>query len=225
MSAHSLFVAGTDTGSGKTRVTCGLLAALVTQGVRAIGMKPVATGAVVGDDALTSDDAVMIAAESSLQLPMADVNPYCFEPPVSPDVAAMLAGRPIELAAIEAAYERLTARAEIVIVEGTGGWLTPIGPRASMADIPVRLGTPVLLVVGLTLGCINHALLTAEAIHSRGCRLAGWVGNRIDPDYLLPEHNLATLGHWLGAPALAVLSHDGLQTTAQELSGVCARLF
>jgi dethiobiotin synthetase len=174
---------------------------------------------------LISDDAVMIAAHSPVQMPMADINPYCFEPPVSPDVAAALAGTSIEFAVIEAAYRRLVARAEIVIVEGTGGWLTPIGPVETMADIPVRFGTPVLLVVGLTLGCINHALLTAEAIRSRGCRLAGWIGNRIDPDYLLPENNLATLGHWLGAPALAVLSHDELQASTQELGPVCARLF
>lgn len=225
MSTHGLFVAGTDTGSGKTRTTCGLLAALAAHGVRAVGMKPVATGAFIENGASISDDALMIAAHSSVQMPMTDINPYRFEPPVSPDVAAALAGIPIEITVLEAAYHRLATRAEIVIVEGTGGWLTPIGPGATMADIPERFGTPVLLVVGLTLGCINHALLTAEAIRSRGCRLAGWIGNRIDPNYLLPENNLATLGHWLGAPALTVLSHGELPASTQELSAVCARLF
>ena len=225
MTRQGLFVAGTDTGAGKTRVTCGLLGALAAGGRRAIGMKPVATGAQGPEDDLLSEDATMIAASSPVHAPMADVNPYCFHLPISPDIAAALAGVEIRPERVVAARDRLAARADIVLVEGTGGWLTPIGPILTMADIAAVLRLPVLLVVGLRLGCINHALLTAAAIRARGCRLAAWVGNRIDPDYLLPEANLATLERFLGMPPLAVLAHAPLAAPATELAAAAGRLW
>jgi len=225
MTRQGLFVAGTDTGAGKTRVTCGLLGALAAGGRRAIGMKPVATGAQGPEDDLLSEDATMIAASSPVHAPMADVNPYCFHLPISPDIAAALAGVEIRPERVVAARDRLAARADIVLVEGTGGWLTPIGPILTMADIAAALRLPVLLVVGLRLGCINHALLTAAAIRARGCRLAAWVGNRIDPDYLLPEANLATLERFLGMPPLAVLAHAPLAAPATELAAAAGRLW
>ena len=125
---------------------------------------------------------------------------------------------------IAAASRRLSARADLVLVEGTGGWLTPIGPTLTMADVAAKLGFPVLLVVGLKLGCISHALLTAESIRARGCRLAGWIGNRIDPGYLLPEANLATLERLLGSAPLAVLAHAPASTQAIELAAAARRL-
>jgi dethiobiotin synthetase len=225
MVSQGLFIAGTDTGAGKTRVTCGLLGALAVAGRPAIGMKPVATGAKGQEDDLLSEDATLIAASSTQHAPMSDVNPYCFHLPVSPDIAAALAGVAIEPERVAAACRRLMARAEIVLVEGTGGWLTPIGPGLTMADIAATLGLPVLLVVGLKLGCINHALLTVAAIRARGCRLAGWVGNRIDPDYLLPEANIATLQRFLGAPPLAVLAHAPPKAAPSELAVAATRLF
>ncbi len=225
MTRQGLFIAGTDTGAGKTRVTCGLLGALAAGGHRAIGMKPVATGAQGPEDDLLSEDAAMIAASSPVHAPMADVNPYCFHLPVSPDIAAALAGIEIRPERVAAACDRLAARADIVLVEGTGGWLTPIGPILTMADIAAALRLPVLLVVGLRLGCINHALLTAAAIRARGCRLTAWVGNRIDPDYLLPEANLATLERFLDMPPLAVLAHAPLAAPATELAAAAGRLW
>jgi dethiobiotin synthetase len=225
MALQGLFIAGTDTGAGKTRVTCGLLGALAAASRPAIGMKPVATGARGQEDDLLSEDAALIAASSARHAAISDINPYCFHLPVSPDIAAALAGVAIEPERVAAACRRLAARAEIVLIEGTGGWLTPIGPGLTMADIAATLGFPVLLVVGLKLGCINHALLTAAAIRARGCRFAGWVGNRIDPDYLLPEANLATLRRFLGAPPLAVLAHAPPRAAGSELAAAAARLF
>ena len=225
MTSQGLFIAGTDTGAGKTRVTCGLLGALAASGRRAIGMKPVATGAQGQESDLLSEDAAMIAASSRLAAPMSDINPYCFHLPISPDIAAALAGVEIRPERIAAACRRLAARADIVLVEGTGGWLAPIGPAQTMADIATALDFPVLLVVGLKLGCINHALLTAAAIRARGCQLTAWVGNRIDPDYLLPEANLATLERFLGMPPLAVLAHAPLAAPATELAAAAGRLF
>jgi dethiobiotin synthetase len=225
MPSSGLFIAGTDTGAGKTRVTCGLLGALNAAGVRAVGMKPVATGAQGDEGDLLSEDAAMIASSSPLSVSMLDVNPYCFRLPISPDIAAALAGVNIDVDRVLAACGRLAARADIVLVEGTGGWLAPINAARTMADIAVALGFPVLLVVGLKLGCISHALLTAEAIRAHGCRLAGWIGNRIDPDYLLPEVNLATLERMLGMPPLAVLTHAPGGTQAGELTAAVRRLF
>jgi dethiobiotin synthetase len=225
MAAQGLFIAGTDTGAGKTRVTCELLGALTSGGRRVVGMKPVATGAQGPEDDLLSEDAAMIASSSPLHAPMSDINPYCFHLPVSPDIAASLAGVAIEPDRVAAACRRLAARADIVLVEGTGGWLTPIGPALTMADIAAVLDFPVLLVVGLKLGCINHALLTAEAIRARGCRLAGWIGNRVDSDYLLPEANLGTLERFLGMPPLAVLAHAPIKAPAVELLAAGRCLF
>jgi dethiobiotin synthetase len=215
MALQGLFIAGTDTGAGKTRVTCGLLGALATAGRPAIGMKPVATGAKGQEGDLLSEDATLIAASSAQHAAMSDVNPYCFHLPVSPDIAAALAGVAIEPDRVAAACRRLMARAEIVLVEGTGGWLTPIGPALTMADIAATLGLPVLLVVGLKLGCINHALLTAEAIRARGCRLAGWVGNRIDPVTCCGSE-LATAAAVPRAPPLAVFTHGPPKAAASS---------
>jgi dethiobiotin synthetase len=219
MTATGYFLAGTDTGAGKTYVTCALLRALNASGCRAAGMKPVATGGIEGaDGGLISEDATMIASSTPVIAPVSDLNPYCLKPPVSPDIAAELAGIQIETVSIVAAYQRLATLADMVLVEGTGGWLAPIGARQTMADIAVALGLPVLLVVGLRLGCISHALLTLEAIRTRGCDFAGWIGNRIDPGYLLPERNLATLTRLLGAPPLAILGQGARDASTTELA-------
>ena len=199
---HGLFVTGTDTGCGKTEVSLGLMQYFQDQGFRVLGMKPVASGSAPSAHGLRNQDAMRLQAQGSLEQPYERVNPYAFEPPIAPHLAAARAGRPIELASIRAGYRGLAEAAERVIVEGVGGWRVPLGPGLDVAGLVRALGLPVVLVVGLRLGCLNHALLSAEAILAANCTLAGWVGNRVDPEMLLPEENLATLVEQLPAPCL-----------------------
>jgi dethiobiotin synthetase len=201
--AASWFIAGTDTGVGKTRVTAGLLAALSQRGVRAAGMKPVAAGRT----GACNEDVEALAAHSCAGITVPDVNPYCFAEPISPHLAAQLEGVPIDPARIVAAHARLAACCEVVLVEGTGGWLTPIGATTTMADVAQALGLPVVLVVGLRLGCLNHALLSAQAIAQQGLVLAGWIGSLIEPSMRALDGNIATLAARLGAPMLGQLPH------------------
>jgi dethiobiotin synthetase len=165
-------------------------------------MKPVASGSEPRGCGLRNQDALRLQAQGSLAQPYQRINPYAFEPPVAPHLAANRAGRPIELARIQASYHELAAAAERVIVEGVGGWRVPLGAGLDVAGLARALGLPVVLVVGLRLGSLNHALLSAEAILAAGCALAGWVANRVDPEMLLPEENLATLAAHLPAPCL-----------------------
>jgi len=208
--ARGVFVAGTDTGAGKTRLSLGLLRALRTAGWRAIGMKPVASGTITTDLGIINEDVTSIIAESSRDmLPSVaarDINPYCFEWPVSPHIGAERVGIFVDIEQIVAAYERLAAASEAVVVEGTGGWMTPIGPRTTMADVASALELPVILVVGLRLGCLNHALLSAEAIEHSGCTLIGWVGNMLDPSMQALSENLESLKQRLPAPPLGLLA-------------------
>lgn len=200
-----LFVTGTDTGCGKTEISLGLMRQLQERGLRTLGMKPVAAGCERTADGLRNADALRLQAQGSSVLAYEKVNPYAFEPPIAPHLAAAQAGRPVELAEILSAYQGLAASAERVIVEGVGGWRVPLGADFDVADLARALGLPVLLVVGLRLGCLNHALLSAEAILDSGCTLAGWVGNRVDPQMLLPEENLAALAERLAVPCLGVV--------------------
>ena len=174
--SRGLFVAGTDTGVGKTRVATALLRALAGAGTRAIGMKPVAAG--VAAEAAINADVLALAAASGVEAPQADVNPYGFASAIAPHVAAERAGVAIDLETIAAAYGRLAARADVVVVEGAGGVLVPLGPRLDMLDVAARLRLPVVLVVGIRLGCLSHALLSALAIAARGVELRGWIANR-----------------------------------------------
>ena len=209
MSARGIFVAGTDTGVGKTRVTVGFLRALARRGVRAVGMKPVAAGIDCAASPPINEDVALIRAASGVisgaGIAAADINPYCFEWPISPHLAARRAGVMIEPTAIAAAYARLARRCDVVVVEGAGGWLAPIGEQATMATIAAELALPVLLVVGLRLGCLNHALLSVRAIAAAGLMLAGWVGSVLEPDMLALADNIASLERWLPAPRLALL--------------------
>jgi dethiobiotin synthetase len=211
MTARGVFVAGTDTGVGKTRVTVGLLRALASRGVSAAGMKPVAAGMDAAAVPPLNEDVALIRAANGagmlagVEQAAADINPYCFQWPISPHLAARRAGVRIEPAVIAAAYARLASRCEVVVVEGAGGWLAPIGEDGTMADIAEQLGLPVLLVVGLRLGCLNHALLTARAIAASGLPLLGWVGSVIEPGMRALEDNIASLQRALPAPRLAVL--------------------
>ena len=196
-----LFITGTDTGVGKTFVATALLRGLAAEGFRAVGMKPVATGIGPGE-AHNADVAALIAAGSVIAPPR-DINPFAFAPPIAPHLAASQAGIVIDLETIAAAYARLGAHADIVIVEGAGGALTPLSRHADMLDIAARLALPVLLVVAIRLGCLNHALLSALAINARGLCLAGWVANRIDPAMRESDANVDALACRLQAPVIA----------------------
>jgi dethiobiotin synthetase len=203
---RGIFVTGTDTGVGKTRVAVALLTGLAADGVRAIGMKPVATG--IDPGATCNADVAALAAAAAaagVAADPADVNPYAFAPAIAPHIAAARAGVAIDVETIAAAWGRLAARADAVVVEGAGGVFAPLSERADMLDIAARLRLPVLLVVGIRLGCLNHALLSAQAIRARGLELVAWVANRIDPAMPEADANVATLARQLAAPLVADL--------------------
>ncbi|MGH6692147.1 MAG: dethiobiotin synthase [Gammaproteobacteria bacterium] len=194
---------GTDTGVGKTLVACSLLRALAARGLAVVGMKPVASGAAPGASGLVHDDVEKLIAAGNVTVPREHVNPYCFEPPIAPHIAASRAGMRIDLDTIGHSFDALAARADVVIVEGVGGFRVPLGPGVDTAQLAARLALPVVLVVGLRLGCLNHALLTAEAIAHRGLTLAGWVANHIDPHMAAADENVQALETHIAAPLIA----------------------
>ena len=202
---RSYFVTGTDTGVGKTLVTAALLRRLRDAGVAVAGMKPVAAGAADGPEGRANADALLLQAESSVRHPYATVNPWLFEPAIAPHIAAAEAGLSIDTGRIVAAHERLRAGAEVVLAEGAGGFLVPLDAKRSCAELPGLLGMEVLLVVGLRLGCLNHALLTAQAVAARGLAFSGWIGNSIDPDFSRRDANIETLAARLAAPCLGIV--------------------
>ncbi|MCL5060300.1 MAG: dethiobiotin synthase [Candidatus Thermoplasmatota archaeon] len=201
LAPRGFFVTGTDTGVGKTRVAVALIHALRAQGLRVAAMKPVSAGNAPGE---LNEDVTALLQAADVDADLRDVNPYAFAEPVAPHIAAQRAGVRIELEVVAAAYARLAAAADVVVVEGAGGWRVPLNEREDMADLARRLGLPVVLVVGLRLGCLNHALLTAESIANRRLRWAGWVGNHIDPAMAFQAENLAALHARLPAPCLGV---------------------
>lgn len=213
-----VFISGTDTGVGKTRFAVALLRQLVAEGVRAVGMKPVAAGIAPG--ARGNADVAALLAAGNVDAPAADVNPFSFAPPIAPHLAAARLGVAIDLETIASAYGRLRARADVVVVEGAGGVLVPLGARLDMLDIAARLQLPVLLVVAIRLGCLSHALLSAQAISARGIVFAGWVANRIDPAMDAADDNVAALAERLPAPLVADLRRCEAQ---EERAGVASQ--
>ena len=214
---RAVFIAGTDTGIGKTHVACALLHALRAAGHHACGMKPVASGCMETPAGLRNDDALALQAASSDAPAYALINPVALRDPLSPHLAAAHDGVTIALPPLRAAFEALSASHRRVVVEGVGGWLVPLAPGLFASDIAVQWKLPVLLVVGLRLGCLNHALLSARAIAADGCQLLGWIGNRIDPGMLAAEENLASLRALLPAPCLGVLPHGVAPASAAVL--------
>ena len=203
MAARGFFVTGSDTGVGKTLVACALLRAYAARGARAVGMKPVACGAAHGAQGLVNDDVGRLIAAANLAAPLEYVNPYCFAPPIAPHIAARQAKITIDLDRIERSFRALAVLADVVIVEGAGGFRVPLGPDADTAQLACRLGVPVVMVVGMRLGCLNHALLTADAIAARGLRLAGWIANHVDPRMAAADENVRALEERVAAPLLA----------------------
>ncbi len=204
------FVTGTDTGVGKTLVSAGLLHALAPHHRRVVGMKPVAAGVVPWSGDWASEDAIALRAASTVAVPAALDNPVLLPDPLSPHIAAARAGVHIDIAAIVRSYQALAAQADAVVVEGAGGFHVPLSDTTTGADLAQALALPVVLVVGLRLGCLNHALLTAEAIRARGLTLAGWVANQVDPAMHAVEENKAYLGAHLAAPLLADVPYQAL---------------
>jgi len=217
---HGLFVTGTDTSVGKTLVTCALLHACSARGLRVVGMKPVSCGAQPGTAGLRSDDAERILEAGNVAAPRELVNPYCFMPSIAPHIAARVTGAEIDLRHLERAYAALGEMADLVIVEGVGGFCVPLNARENTADFAQRLRLPVLLVVGMRLGCLNHALLTVQAIHARGLTLAGWVANHVDPRMAYAADNVDALAERIAAPLIARIAFSGAPDSCQTAAGL-----
>lgn len=205
--SRAVFVTGTDTGVGKTLVSAALVHAAASQGLSSAGMKPVASGCRRESGRLVSEDAELLRAAASVPLADHMLNPYAFEPPLAPHIAARQAGADIDPERIRAAVMAARERVDFLVVEGVGGFRVPLDARRDTADLARLLDLPVLLVVGLRLGCLNHALLSAESVAARGLRLAGWVGNRINADMAAADDNIQTLRDLLPAPCLGVVPH------------------
>jgi dethiobiotin synthetase len=219
---YSCFVTGTDTGIGKTLISCALLHAFGKAGKRTAGMKPVAAGAQLRDGAWHNEDVDYLAAASTVALPPQVAVPYLLREAAAPHVAASLENVHIDLDRITERYREAVRLADVVIVEGVGGFRVPLNDRHDSADLAHQLGLPVILVVGLRLGCLNHALLTADAIAARGLTLAGWVGNGVDPAMPYAEANVDALLQRLPAPLLGVV--PWLSVPSADAAAACLNL-
>lgn len=213
------FVTGTDTDAGKTRISAALLHWCAQHDLRSAGYKPVAAGMECVDGEWVNDDVRVLRQMSAVALTHADVGPVQFRAACAPHIAAQLEGRSIDFAALVAHANTLAQRADVLVAEGAGGFCVPLSADTDTADLAVALGLPVVLVVRLRLGCINHALLTAEAIRARGLVLAGWVANAVSPSMEFEAQNLATLRAELQrrhcAPCLGVVPHLAAPSAAQ----------
>jgi dethiobiotin synthetase len=217
------FITGTDTGVGKTYAAQALIAAFAQQGLRVAGMKPVATGCAVTPEGLRNDDALALQRVSNVRIPYELCNPYAFEPPIAPHIAAQHAGRAIDLTHIAGCYTEIAARCDVVVVEGVGGWLVPLNQQATVADLARALQSPVILVVGLRLGCLNHAALTSKAITDTGAPFAGWIANHVVEHFDAAAENLATLRQLVRAPHLGTISWASTcdpDVAARELTNI-----
>ena len=220
-----LFITGTDTGCGKTEITLGIMQWLQTQGLQVLGMKPIASGCEATADGLRNEDATHIQTQCSLSLPYEMINCYSFAPPVAPHIAAAEIGVEISFSTIKRAANHLSQQADWLVVEGVGGWRVPLGEAGALSDLAQALDLPIVMVVGLKLGCINHALLTAESINASGARLIGWIGNSIDASMDLVAENIKTLRSEITAPCLGIVPHKVPPTPLQiakqlDLSGL-----
>lgn len=219
---RGFFVTGTDTGIGKTVAASALIRYLVDRGLPCAPMKPVASGAGPVDGELRNDDALALIAAAGGGFDYEDVNPVIFPEAIAPHLAAARHGRHIEFHCIGAAFARLRERADFVVVEGVGGWLVPLGEDLDVESLARRLALPVVLVVGLRLGCINHALLTARAIEASGCAFAGWIANHTEPGFLEVAENVATIRAAVRAPLLGEVAWTAGAAASAVLDSVAA---
>jgi dethiobiotin synthetase len=204
----AFFVTGTDTDVGKTYVACKIMNDYVAQGYQVVGMKPVAAGEEFVNGSWVNEDVLKLEAASNVKAPRELVNPYSFKQAIAPHIAAEKAGVNIEISVIKQAFETLTKLADIVIVEGAGGFLVPLNEAETMADLAATLNIPIVLVVGMKLGCINHTLLTLEAIKARNLHLHGWVANKIVPDMPSCDENIATIARHLHKDPMAIYEYS-----------------
>ena len=202
------FVTGTDTGVGKTRVAAALCRALAGRGIRVAAMKPVASGCRLTPEGLRNEDALTLLAAMNVRARYSDVNPYAFEPAIAPHIAAQEAGVDIDFDVLDRAFERLKMQSQCLIVEGAGGWLAPLDATRGFADLAAHWQMDVVLVVGMRLGCLNHALLTVESIERRGLHLRGWVANSIDPGFERLSENMLSLQNRISAPCVGFFSFE-----------------
>jgi len=208
----SYFVIGTDTDVGKTYIASALLKHFVRLGFKAVGMKPIASGCEISsifDSALVNADVLALTSASNVDAPLHLISPYRFAPAIAPHIAAEQVGIVMDVTVIKQAYQQLSKLAEVVIVEGAGGLLVPVNQNQTLADVAQALNLPIILVVGMRLGCINHALLTIASLEQRGLKLAGWIANQIDPQLPNFEENLASLKQRVEAPCLGVVMWQG----------------
>lgn len=203
--SSGLFITATDTCAGKTLVACGLLSALSANGFATAGFKPVAAGADPTPEGLRNEDAVLLRRFSSVPLSYEEVNPVTLADAIAPHIAAASIGQDISVQMLIERHRRLARKSDVVISEGAGGWLVPLSAGEYMSDLAMKIGHPVVLVVGMRLGCLNHALLTAESIRARGANFVAWVANRIDPDMPAFQENLKSLEARLEAPCIGVI--------------------
>ncbi|HJP38741.1 MAG: dethiobiotin synthase [Gammaproteobacteria bacterium] len=219
---NGYFITGTDTGVGKTLVAAGLLVAANRQGLATVGIKPVAAGCCTAETAcgatLINADALALQSAASIAIDYNQVNPIALQPPIAPHIAAADSGVLISAGKLVQHCRRVTAdsQAQFVIVEGAGGWLVPLNQTETMADFCVGLGFPVIIVVGMQLGCLNHTLLTVQAVRAAGLPIAGWVANCIEPEMAALAGNLQSLQALLSLPALGVVPYLGMTATADQ---------
>lgn len=203
MAKHKYFIAGTDTDVGKTLIACGILEKARQQGLKTAAVKPVAAGCEQTSEGLRNGDALALQDAMTLDLSYAEVNPVAFEPPIAPHIAAMQENKQLSVPRLAGFCSGVLMQpCDLVLVEGAGGWRVPLNPRETLANLAMELNLPVILVVGMKLGCINHALLSVEAIERDGLKVAGWVANRIDPDMSCYEENMMTFKTLIKAPCL-----------------------
>ncbi len=212
---RGIYITGTDTGIGKTTASCALLHALRERGLRVVGMKPVASGCERTVDGWRNDDALRLLAASDPQPDYALVNPYALPAATAPELAAADVGITVALDPLRVAFDALSAQCDVVVVEGVGGWAAPLSALLDQADLARALGLPVILVVGLRLGCISHARLTARAIRADGLHVLGWIGSAVDAGFQRSEETVAILDRVIAAPRLGLLPHrpDGMDAT------------
>lgn len=202
------FITGTDTDVGKTVAATALVRALVDSGYRTGVFKPISAGCEVTPDGLRNDDAERLAHESNIDLPYEWINPFAFEPPIAPHIAAEEAGTSMSIDQCLTCLQQISAHADLVIAEGAGGWLVPLDAQNTLGDLAAALSLPVILVVGVRLGCISHALLTVQSIRASGLPLAGWIANRVDPGADRADENIASIQARIPAPLLGILPYD-----------------
>jgi len=202
---QGVFITGTDTGSGKTYYACRLLVSLQQAGVRAAAMKPVAAGAQWLHGELQNDDALKLQQAMNVKLPYAQINPYCFAPAIAPHLAAADAGIEIDIVKLQQGYQAISGVADMTVVEGVGGWQTPLNATQTVADLAVALQLPVILVVAMRLGCVNQALLSAQSIRDSGARLIGWVANIMQTEMQRCEDNIQAIAQRIDVPLRDIL--------------------